>query len=159
MANTYTQIHIQFVFAVQGRQSLIREQFREEVEKFITSVIQARKHKLLAIYCMPDHIHFLVGKRTHQSEADLVREVKVESTEFINKKRWVHGQFNWQDGYGAFSYSKSQVETVIAYIRNQPIHHQKRTFRQEYLEFLRKFEIEYDEKYLFDWIDLSIPDS
>ena len=107
---------------------------------------------MLAIYCMPDHIHFLVGKRPNQSESDLVKEVKVASTNWINENRWLKHHFVWQEGYGAFSYSKSQLHRVIAYILNQPIHHAKKTFKQEYLGMLKKMEIEFDERYLFDWI-------
>jgi putative transposase len=149
---TFTQLHIQFVFAVQGRQNLIQSHFREELEKYITGIIQERKHKVLAIYCMPDHIHILVGKRPNQSESDLVREIKVSSSGLITERKWVDGRFSWQEGYGAFSYSKSHVENVISYIRNQPLHHRKKTFKEEYIEFLEKFEIEFDQRYLFNWI-------
>jgi putative transposase len=152
MAGTYTQIHIHFVFAVDGRASLVHTHFREELERYITGIVQERNHKLLAIYCMPDHTHVLVGKRPSQSESDLVRDIKSNSSKFIHEKRWVKGRFAWQEGYGAFSHSKSQVKDVIAYILNQPQHHQKTSFQEEYREMLKRFEIVYDEQYLFKWI-------
>jgi putative transposase len=153
MPNTYTQLHIQFVFANKGRQSLIHEPARIRVEKFMTGTVEAFGHKLLAIYCMPDHTHLFIGMRPNQSISDLMREVKSSSSKFINQERLIPGQFSWQEGYGAFSYSKSHVPDVIHYVLNQPKHHHKKSFREEYLEFLHKFEIEYDEKYLFDWIE------
>lgn len=153
MAGTYTQIHIHFVFAVDGRRCLVREHFREELEKYITGIVQKRNHKLLAIYCMPDHAHIFVGKRPTQSESDLMRDIKSNSSKFINEMGWVKGRFEWQDGYGAFSHSKSLVKKVINYILNQPEHHRKKTFKEEYLEMLKVYEIEFDEKYLFKWIE------
>lgn len=152
-SGTYSQLHIQLVFAVKGRQNLIQESFREDLQKYITGIIQERNNKVLAIYCMPDHTHILVGKRPNQSESDLVRDIKRSSSSLISEKRWVPGRFAWQEGYGAFSYSRSHVDAVINYIRNQPEHHRKRTFREEYIDFLEKFEIEYDPKYLFEWIE------
>jgi putative transposase len=153
MANTYSQIHIQIVFAVKYRQNLIKESFRQEVEKYITGIIQNNKQKLLAIYCMPDHTHILVGMRPDMAIADLVRDIKTNSSNYINEEEWLSSKFEWQGGYGAFSYSKSHVPSVIQYILNQPEHHKKRTFKEEYFDFLEKFEIEYDERYLFDWIE------
>lgn len=153
MPNTFTQIHIQFVFAVKNRQSLIQESSRVRIEKYITGIVQNFQHKLLAIYCMPDHTHLFVGFRPAQSIADFMREIKSKSTEFINREHLTKEKFNWQEGYGAFSYSHSHVQAVIDYVRTQPEHHCKRTFREEYLDFLEKFEIPYDEKYLFQWIE------
>lgn len=153
MANTYTQIYIQIVFIVKGRQNLIRKENREELHKFITGIVNNRNQKLLAIFAMPDYVHLLVSISPTLSVSDLVRDIKAGSSKFINEKRWTFGVFNWQEGYGAFSYSKSSVDAVIKYILNQDEHHKKKTFKEEYLEFLQKFEIQYDPQYLFDWID------
>lgn len=137
MPNTYTQIHIQIVFAVKNRQALLQEPMRVRVEKYITGIVQNLGHKLLGIYCMPDHTHLFIGFRPTQSLSDLMREVKSKSTEFINKEKWTKEKFNWQEGYGAFSYSHSHVQNVIDYVLNQPLHHQKKTFKEEYLDFLK----------------------
>lgn len=149
MANTYTQIHQQFVFAVQNRLSLIDPAWKQELYKYMTGVIQNHDHKLLAINGMPDHVHILVGMRPTQSISDLLQDIKGDSSKWINNNRLVRGKFQWQEGYGAFSYSKSHVPAVIQYIQNQEIHHKKKTFIEEYLEFLEKFEIEYDSRYIF----------
>lgn len=153
MPATYTQIHIHFVFAVAGRRSLIQEHFREELEKYITGIVTGRNHRLLAIYCMPDHAHIFVGKRPNQSESDLVRDIKTNSSKFINDKQWVKGRFAWQEGFGAFSHSKSQVNQVVAYILNQPAHHQKKRFKDEFLGMLKRFEVAFEEQYLFNWVE------
>ena len=153
MPNTFSQIYLQFVFAVQGRQSLIQKEHKEEVHKYITSLAQARKAKMLAIYCMPDHIHLFVGYRPSVLISDFVKEIKVQSNEFINSKRWVRGDFNWQEGYGVFSYGHSQIDKVCKYVLNQELHHKRKTFKQEYVEFLQKFEVPFDERFLFDWIE------
>jgi putative transposase len=153
MTNPFTQIHVHFVFAVKNRQALIHEPIRIRVEKYITGIVQNFGHKLLAVYCMPDHGHLFVGLRPDQSTSDLMREVKSKSSEFINKEKMTKEKFNWQESYGAFSYSHSHVQNVIDYILNQPEHHRKKTFKEEYFEFLKKFEIPYEEKYLFDWIE------
>ncbi len=149
MANTYSQIYIQIVFAVEGRMNLIKKENREELHRYITGIINKRGTKLLSIFCMPDHIHLLVGLRPAQSISDLVRDIKAGSSNFINKQGWVRGHFNWQEGFGAFSYSKSHVDQVCKYILNQETHHAKRSFKHEYVSLLKKFEVEYDEKYLF----------
>jgi REP element-mobilizing transposase RayT len=149
MANTYTQIYIQVVFAVQGRQNLIRPSRKEELHKYITGIITRQGHKLLAIHCMPDHTHILIGLKPGMALSDLVREIKTGSTNFINENQWVTGRFAWQEGFGAFSYSHSQLTGVIQYIRNQEQHHAKKSFHDEYLEFLEKFSVAYDERYLF----------
>ncbi len=155
MANTYTQIYIQIVFAVSGRRNLIAKENREELHKYITGIVQAerRNQKMLSIFCMPDHLHMLVGIKAPVSISDLVRDVKAGSSKFINDSHWMKGQFNWQEGFGAFSYSKSQIDSVAKYILNQEEHHQRITFREEYIEFLDEYEIEYDERYLFEWIE------
>ncbi len=153
MANTYTQIYIQIVFTVKGRQNVILKENREELHKFITGIVNNRNQKLLAVFAMPDHVHLLVSISPTISISDLVRDIKAGSSKFINEKGWTTGRFSWQEGYGAFSYSKSSLDAVVKYILNQEEHHKKRTFKEEYLEFLQKFEIQYDPQYLFDWID------
>lgn len=153
MANTYTQIYIQIVFAVSRRQNLISKENREELHKFISGIVTNRGQKLFAVFAMPDHVHLLVSMGPAISISDLVRDIKAGSSKFINDKKWMNGKFNWQEGYGAFSYSKSSVDTVVKYILNQEEHHKNKSFREEYLDFMQKFEIEYDSKYLFDWIE------
>ena len=153
MANTYTQIYIQIVFAVKGRQNLIAKENREELHKFITGIVTNRGQKLFAVFAMPDHVHILVSIGPTILISDLVRDIKAGSSKFINDNNWINGKFNWQEGYGAFSYSKSSVDSVVKYILNQEEHHKKKTFKEEYLGLLEKFEIEYDQKYLFDWIE------
>jgi putative transposase len=153
MANTFSQIYLQFVFAVKHRQSLIPQQHKEELHKYITGLVQNRKAKMLAVHCMPDHIHLFVGFKPVMSIADFVKEIKVESNEFINSKKWTKEKFSWQEGYGVFSYSQSHIDAVVKYVLNQEQHHRKQTFKDEYKDFLEKFKIEYDEKYLFDFIE------
>lgn len=155
MANTYSKVYIQVVFAVKGRQNLIRAEIREDLQKYITGIITNRDQKLLSIFCMPDHTHLLIGLKPSISISNLVRDIKAGSSKFINDKNLIKGKFSWQEGFGVFSYSGSQIDTVIKYIQNQEKHHNKKSFKEEYLEFLKKFEIEYDEKYLFEWIDVS----
>ena len=149
MANTYTQIHVQFVFAVKYRDSLIIPLLKEELYQYISGIIKHHKHKLLAINGMPDHIHIFIGMRPTQSISDLMQDIKGSSSKWINEKKFLKVKFEWQEGYGAFSYSKSQVDNVINYIKNQEEHHKKESFRNEYLNFLNRFEVEYDEKYIF----------
>ena len=153
MANTYTQIYIQIVFAVKGRQNLIAKENREELHKFITGIVTNRGQKLFAVFAMPDHVHILVSIGPTILISDLVRDIKAGSSKFINDEKWINGKFNWQEGYGAFSYSKSSVDSVVKYILNQEEHHKKKKFKDEYLDLLEKFEIEYNQKYLFDWIE------
>jgi len=149
MGNTYTQIHLQFVFAVKYRDGLIHASFKEELYKYISGIIQNHNHKMLAINGMPDHIHILIGMRPTQSISDLLQDIKGSSSKWINEKKFLRVKFEWQEGYGAFSYSKSQVNGVIKYIQNQETHHKTKTFREEYINFLEAFEIEYDERYIF----------
>ncbi len=153
MANTYTQLYIQIVFTVKGRQNLLPKQHREELHKYITGIISNRNQKLLSIFAMPDHIHLLVGIKPDITISDLVRDIKAGSSKFITNNNWANGKFNWQEGYGAFSYSRSQIDNVIDYILNQEKHHKIKSFKEEYMEILDKFEIAYNDKYLFDWID------
>ena len=150
MANTYTQLYVHLVFAVKGRLNLIVENHREELEKYICGIISNKKSKPLAIYCNPDHTHILIGLHPSVSISDVARDIKANSSRFINEKKWIKGKFNWQEGFGAFTYSKSHIDNVVRYILNQPNHHKQTTFRDEYIEFLNKFGIEYDEKYLFE---------
>ena len=152
MASPFSKIYIQIVFAVKGRQSLIRPFWEEELYKYITGIVQNKDQKMLAINGMPDHIHFFIGMKPSCCLSDLVREVKKSSNEFIKEKKFCNG-FHWQDGYGAFSYSHSHISNVISYIRNQKEHHHHNTFKEEYISLLKKFEIEFEEKYLFDFLD------
>jgi REP element-mobilizing transposase RayT len=149
MANTYSQIYIQVVFAVEGRQNLIRPEHNDELQKYITGIVSGRRQKLIAINNMPDHVHLLIGLQPDLALSDLVRDIKAGSSGFIKRKRWVAGRFSWQEGFGAFSYSRSQLDAVIRYIQNQQKHHAKKTFRQEYVELLEKFGIDYDPRYIF----------
>jgi len=153
MANTYTQIYIQIVIVVRGRHCLIPNEKKENLYKYITGIIQNKKHKLISINGIPNHIHILIGLNPAEALADLMKEVKRCSTNFINEQKWVRGKFSWQNGYGGFSYSRSHLDKVINYIKNQEKHHKQKTFREEYVEFLRNFEVEYDEKFLFEDIE------
>jgi REP element-mobilizing transposase RayT len=140
---------VQFVFAVKYRDSLIIPLLKEELYQYISGIIKHHKHKLLAINGMPDHIHIFIGMRPTQSISDLMQDIKGSSSKWINEKKFLKVKFEWQEGYGAFSYSKSQVDNVINYIKNQEEHHKKESFRNEYLNFLNRFEVEYDEQYIF----------
>jgi len=151
MANTYTQLYVQIVFSPLGRQNLINEQIKDTVYRYITGIIKNNNQKLMIINGMPDHIHIFIGFSPDISISYLVRDIKSNSTEYINKEKLIPGKFCWQSGYGAFTYSKSQVGRVISYIQRQEEHHRTKSFREEYLELLNKYEIEYDEKYLFEW--------
>jgi REP element-mobilizing transposase RayT len=153
MPNTYTQLYVQIVFAVKGRGNLIGESIRERVEKYITGIIQNKGHKVYAIYCMPDHLHLFVSLKPDLAISDLVRIVKSESTKFINENNLIFGKFSWQEGFGAFSYSQSHIDRVVNYIMNQPNHHSTKPFKEEYMTMLKNFNIEYNEKYLFDWLE------
>ena len=153
MAGTFSQIYIQIVFAVKGRENIISKVWKDDLHKYIAGIIKGKEQKPIIVNGMPDHIHAFVGLRPSMPISDLVRDIKNNSSNFINNNRLVKGKFSWQEGYGAFSYSHSQIGQVYDYILNQEEHHKKRTFREEYLELLKKFEIEYNEKYLFDWID------
>ena len=153
MPNTYSQILIQIVFAVEGRQNLINENNRQELQRYITGILAKRGQKVLAIFCMPDHIHIVIGLTPTASLSDLVRDVKSGSSAFINRSGWIRGTFRWQEGFGAFSYSRSQLNDVVRYVNEQKDRHSKRSFKDEYHTMLRKFEIEYDEKYVFDFYE------
>lgn len=153
MANTYSQLYIQFVFSVKGRENLIQESFRDELEKIMYSIVSSSKSKALAIYCNPDHTHILVSLHPSISPSKLMEQVKSGSSNWINKKKLVLGKFAWQDGYGAFSYTKNVIDHVIKYIFEQREHHKKQTFRDEYLDLLKTLDISHEERYLFEWYD------
>ncbi|UOE41667.1 IS200/IS605 family transposase [Chryseobacterium suipulveris] len=154
MANVYSQVYIQLIFAVKGRSNLIRNDRREDVQKYITGIIQNKGQKVLAIYSNPDHIHILVGlNKFDVSISELVRDIKASSSKMINEECWFLGKFHWQEGYGVFSYSKSQIDQVAKYVLNQEAHHKKQTFRQEYVEILEKFEIDFKNEYLFEFYE------
>ena len=149
MANTYTQIHIQAVFAVRKRIGLIQKEWEDELYKYITGIIQNHTHRLLAINGMPDHLHVFFGMRPTQSLSDLMQDIKGNSSIWINERNFIKGHFEWQQGYGAFSYSKWDVAKIIAYVQRQKIHHAKETFLEEYQDLLVEFGVEYDERYIF----------
>ena len=151
--STFYQIYIQVVFAVKGRNSLIAQSWEEELYKYITGIITNKGQKLIAINGMPDHIHILIRMKPSCCLSDLVREIKKSSNAFINEKKFSKFKFEWQEGYGAFSYSHSSLDNVIAYIQNQKEHHKNKSFREEYIDFLKKFEVEYKDEYLFNWIE------
>lgn len=148
MANTFSQIYIHVIFSVKRWEYLISNQWKEELYKYITGIIRNKNQKLLIINGMPDHLHLLIGLKPDKSLSDLVRDIKNNSSNFINEKGFVKGKFSWQEGFGAFSYSDSQLNKIINYIKNQELHHQKKSFKEEYIEILKKFKIDYNEKYL-----------
>ena len=153
MPNTYTQIYIQIVFAVEARQCLIRHERKEELQKYITGIVARQGQKLLALNCMPDHTHLFIGQKPNIALSDLVGDIKTGSTNHINENRWFAGRFGWQEGFGAFSYGHSQIPTIIRYIERQEQHHARKTFREEYLDLLKRFEVAHDERYIFKQID------
>jgi putative transposase len=158
MANTYSKIHLQFVFAVKNRQCVIKKHWKNDLYKYMTGIIQNYDHKVLAINGMPDHIHIFIGMRPTQSIADLMQQVKGDSSIWINQNKLTLGKFSWQEGYSAFSYSASHVSRMINYVKNQEIHHKKISFLEEYKELLNKFGIEYDEKYIFEPVEYNLED-
>jgi putative transposase len=149
MANTYTQIHLQFVFAVKYRAAVIDKSWKDELYKYITGIVQNNKHKMLCINGVADHIHIFIGMKPTQSISDLLQDIKGSSSKWINEKGFIKGKFEWQEGYGAFSYSMSHIQNVIRYIENQEEHHRKKSFLEEYIAFLDEFEIEYNERFIF----------
>lgn len=151
--STYTQIYIQTVFAVQGRRSLIKPEWEEDLYKYISGIVQGKEQKMIAINGMPDHIHFFIGMKPTCCLSDLVREIKKSSNDYIKDNKFCKGGFNWQEGFGAFSYGHSQLDKVVAYIMNQKQHHAKTTFKDEYMALLKNFAIEFKEQYLFEWIE------
>ena len=153
MANTFSQIMLHFVFTPRHREALIDSSFKERLHRYITGIVEGKRHKMLAINSMPDHIHMLIGLDPYEAPADLVRDIKSDSTLFVNDNHLSRFKFQWQEGYGVFSYSRSQRDDVIRYIMEQEVHHKKRTFREEYLAILKKFDIEFEDNYLFEFFE------
>jgi len=152
MPGSYSQIYIQYVFSVKGRENLLLKPWREEVFKYMAGIVNTKNQKSIIVNGVADHVHVFVGLKPSMNISDLVRDIKNNSSNFINEQKWVRGKFSWQEGYGAFSYAHSQLDDVYRYIANQENHHCKRSFRDEYLDFLQKFAVDYDERYLFDWL-------
>jgi len=150
MAGSYSQIYIQYVFAVKGRQNLLQKPWREEVFKYISGIIKGKNQKPIIVNGVSDHVHVFVGLKPSMNIPDLIRDIKNNSSNFINENKWVNGKFSWQEGYGVFSYSHSHIDRVYRYIANQEAHHEKKTFKDEYIDFLVKSGIDYDERYLFE---------
>jgi putative transposase len=153
MPNTYSQIYLQVVFSVKRRQNLIQKHWREELYKYICGIVNGKDQKVYAIGGVEDHIHILISIKPNIALSDLVRDIKANSSKWINERGFVNGKFQWQEGFGAFSYAQAQLDNVIAYINNQEQHHRIKTFKTEYVDLLQKFNVEYDDKYLFEWID------
>lgn len=159
MANTYTQLYVQIVFAVKGRHHLIPKSRQEELHQYITGIVQNRGQKMLAVHCMTDHTHIFVGFSPTLTIADLVRDIKQATSIWIKGKGIAKPTFSWQEGYGAFTYAQSQVKAVVHYVLNQEQHHRTKTFQEEYIAFLRKFEVPYDPRYMFEfYTEPSAPD-
>jgi putative transposase len=150
MAGSYSQIYLQYVFAVKGRQNLLLKPWREEVFKYISGIIKGKNQKPIIVNGVSDHVHVFVSLKPAMPIPDLIRDIKNNSSNFINENKWVKGKFSWQEGYGVFSYSHSQIDRVYRYIENQEAHHEKKTFKDEYIDFLEKSEIDYDNRYLFE---------
>jgi REP element-mobilizing transposase RayT len=153
MAGTYSQIYIHIVFAVQGRQNLIHKEWKDDLHKYIAGTIKGKEQKPIIVNGMPDHIHAFLGLKPSMRISDIARDMKNNSSKFINDHRFVKGRFSWQEGYGAFSYGHSQIERVYNYILNQDKHHKRKSFKEEYLDLLQKFSVSYQSQYLFDWIE------
>lgn len=152
MAGTYSQIYLQVVFAVKGRENLINKNWKAQLYKYIAGIITNKGHKSIIVNGVSDHVHAFIGFKPSDCISDLVRDVKNNSTNFVNKNKFVRGRFSWQDGYGVFSYSQSHIEKVYDYIKNQEKNHMKKSFKEEYIHLLKKFQIMFDEKYLFEWL-------
>ena len=153
MSGTFSQLYIQVIFAVKGRENLIARSWKDDLHKYIAGIIKGKKQKSIIVNGAPDHIHAFIGLRPSMAISDLVRDIKNNSSNFINDQKFVKGKFSWQEGFGAFSYSHSQIQNVYDYILNHEDHHKKKTFKEEYLDFLKIFDIEFNEKYLFEWIE------
>ena len=153
MANTYTQIYLHVVFSVKGRQCLIQKEWKEDMFKYICGIVNGKNQKVYAIGGIADHMHILLSIKPNIAPSDLVRDIKANSSKWINENGFLKGKFNWQEGFGAFSCAKAQLERIITYINNQEEHHRKKNFKGEYLELLNKYDIEFDERYLFEWIE------
>ena len=152
MPGTYSQIYVQYVFAVKGRANLLHDDWRDELFKYISGIITGKDQKAIIVNGYRDHVHVFVGLKPSMKISDLIRDIKNNSSNFINSNNWIKGKFSWQEGYGVFTYSHSHIDNVYQYILNQESHHAKKTFKEEYIDFLKKFEIEFEDKFLFDWI-------
>jgi REP element-mobilizing transposase RayT len=152
MSGTYTQIYIHVIFAVKGRENLLQKSWRKDVFKYMAGIIRGENQKPIIVFGVEDHVHLFIGLKPTISISDLIRDIKNNASKYINDRKLVRGHFSWQEGYGAFSYSHSQLDKVYQYISNQKEHHRKKTFKEEYLGLLQKFEIEHDERYLFEWM-------
>ena len=150
MANSYSQIYVQIIFSVKNRESFIPQNKKEELHKYITGIVENKNCKMLAINSVSDHIHIFVGLHPSSSISDLVKSIKIASNDKMNDEKWVRNKFAWQGGFGAFSYERSQIDSVCKYIQNQEKHHKHQSFREEYIHFLEKFDVEYNPKYVFD---------
>ncbi|SDP87089.1 REP element-mobilizing transposase RayT [Mucilaginibacter sp. OK268] len=154
MPNTYTQLYIHCVFAVKYRNAIIQSEWEGYLHRYITGIVQNNGHKLLSINSATDHLHLFIGLNPNQSISELMRLVKGDSSEFINKSGYTKRKFQWQEGYGAFSNSNSQIDAIIKYIINQKQHHLKKSFKEEYLDILKDYSVKYDDKYIFqDLVD------
>jgi len=153
MANTYSQLYIHSVIVVKGRENLLQKPWRDEIFRYMAGIIHDKHQKPIIVNGVTDHVHLFIRMQPSMRISDLMRDIKSSSTNFINAKRYIKGMFSWQEGYGAFSYSRSQLDQVYQYILKQEEHHHNRTFKEEYLGLLQKFEVEYDDKYLFDWVE------
>ena len=153
MANTYTQCYIHIVFSVKNRDALIRREWKDELERYVTGIVQNHRHKMLAISAMPEHIHILIGYNINQLIPDLVEEIKTSTNAWIKEKRLSKFKFEWQKGYGAFTHSRSQIDTVVKYIMTQEEHHHKKKFKEEYMEILGEHEVEFKDEYLFEFFE------
>jgi REP element-mobilizing transposase RayT len=153
MANTYTKIYIHCIFSVKNKLSLIRPQWKEDLFRYISGIVENNNHKMIAINGMSDHLHLFIGMKPTQSLSDLMQDIKGSSSRWIHEKRYVKGHFEWQAGFGAFSYSVSQIEDVVKYIQNQEQHHKTSSFIMEYIKLLNKFQVPYDERYIFTKIE------
>ena len=152
MSGTYSQIYIHIVFAVKGRESILQKSWRKDVFEYMSGIIRGKNQKPIIVFGVEDHVHLFIGLKPTMSISDLVRDIKNNTSKYINDRKLVLGRFSWQEGYGAFSYSHSQLDNVYQYILNQEEHHRKKTFKEEYMGLLQKFEIEHDDRYLFEWL-------
>jgi putative transposase len=153
MANTYTQLNVHGVFTVKGKENILLPNFKNDLFKYISGILNNNGQYSLAVNGTRDHVHVFFELHPKNSISDIIKEVKANSSKWINENKFVKGKFMWQEGFGAFTYSRSQRNDVINYIKNQEDHHKVQTFKEEYLNLLKKFEIEYDPKYLFKFYD------
>ncbi len=150
MSQTFTQIYVQIVFSVKGREMLLLKPWRTEVFQYITGIIKGKNQKPIIVNGVSNHVHILVGLKSDVRISDLVRDIKNNSSSFIRDKKFIKGKFAWQEGYGAFSYAKSEINIIYDYIKNQEQHHKKRTYEEEFIDYLKEFEINFNENYVFD---------